>query len=126
MAMDLNIYDLYNSTVEADAPFVEAILTQLQADLQTNVSNNVMYFVFDLAPYFVEVKQVQKNRVIDRVLYEVRRAGIGVRIVGVKVAADTLETFTPNIGYNMMDIDVQKLEINLRIRKNQEYMKSWC
>lgn len=129
MAMDLTIYDLYNSSLQADLPYVTAALDALKVVLQTNTDNNVVYFTFDLTPFYTpEMTQVQKNRIVDRILFEVRNAGISCRPVGIQITQENMDVISPQIyspSFNGSNFDVQQLEINIRIRRDQEYMKTW-
>lgn len=119
-----NSYDLYNTTLAADQPFVDAAFTLVKSELETNVTNEVMEFDVDLAEVIDALEISQKNRVLDRVIFECRNNGIRCWVKG--VAMDTNDPTFSRPNFNDLNNISNILRVEWYSRNSQEYLKTFC
>lgn len=122
-----NVFDIYNATLAADKPTVDAIVAAILVQLEESIAANISVFDFDLIPYFVDMEGVKQNRIIDRVIATLRNAGIHVQV---KSAPLTVQDPTLDYPYysqyfNNISTSLNMLTIKWYTRNSQEFMKTY-
>lgn len=126
-----NSYDIYNATLEQDKTIVELIIADIKEQLQINITNNINKFDYDTEPTIGNLPLTQQNRIIDRILYHLRSAGIRVKIKSMVIpsqenSAIPEEIQITNPSFPFIGSEQYILTITWYTRNNQEYMKTYC
>lgn len=130
--MSLSSYDIYNNAIAQDLPFVTDIMTAFTTLLNDNVNNNVSKFDFDLGPFLPsDMEYVQQNRIIERVIYNIRITGIScqVKMTVVDDQMITQDHYTPYFMPYFNGLAAwggRILAIRWYTRNASEYQKSFC
>lgn len=125
MAWD-TIYDLFNSTLEADKPLVTQVLTDIKGQIeQKTADNDIKEFTFNMSDFIfkdgnnaeiiVEAKQL--DRIRDQVQFTLRSVGIRCRI----------PFFSPTNQFNLNYQNAGNVVfyISWEIRDDREFMKQY-
>lgn len=76
-----NIYDIYNSVLQADKPLVDQCMAEIKTQIETITAADEPYtFQYDLDVKLPESTIQQKQRIRDQLIYQLRC--IGIRCTG--------------------------------------------
>ena len=123
MAID-NVYDLYNATLAADKPTVDAIVAAIKVELEAKIGEEENVFDFELTPHFDGIADGAVNRITDMVIRILRNAGIRAMIMVSPTNTDTgLAIISPY--FNNFGTPYTHLRITWYTRNAQEFMKTY-
>lgn len=118
------IFDLYNETVIADAPYVAQALSFIKDQIETNTTQGLEYkFLFDIAAFsfldngnnVVTLTPKQIDRLRDQIQFTLRNLGIHA----------LSPYFSPSNQYNLSFLPSTTLSIEWHVRDEREYMKQY-
>jgi len=95
-----NITDLYNSSLEADKPFVDSIISEIKDEIENRTTNNLdFFFDYDPSPHLTGIEEEQIRRIIDQVQYTLRIMGVRCKFNGSPIIPPTTQSYNLNISW---------------------------
>jgi hypothetical protein len=126
-----DIYDLYNTQLTTDQPYVDTCVSAIKTQIASTVAANGVYdFNFDLTPYIGSLDIPSQIRIKDRIIFTFRAIGIGCFLLWTGTAQTpniTSSSYQPwGINFNSQYITTS-LVVKVRwfVRNDTEFGKSY-
>lgn len=119
-------FDIYNTNLLKDKPTVDLIVEAIKVELEAKMLEEVNHFAYHLVPVIGALPQIQQNRIVDSVIYILRKAGIRVQLNGSNLDDpnyNAINYYYPH--FNGVNTAYEYLYIIYFNRNSTEYMKTY-